>query len=227
MRFSSFLLIFVSMAIHTNELPMYSAKYEFNSDEISIVGKRELIKNQDGYELEFKANNIIASLYFSSKFNINEGTVESKTYEIKVTPRFVNRDQKIIFDYERNIMSSNGREAWEKIFNPDDEYVVDPLNAQIMIRINLKKGLTEFSLNLLEIESGVIEENIYKIIGNETLFVNGQSFDCVVLSRIRKNENRETTYYLAKKLEYMFIKIIDSSPDRTDKLELKELLSFG
>ena len=34
-------------------------------------------------------------------------------------------------------------------------------------------------------------------------------------------------YYLAKELDFMFIKIIDSSPDKINKLELKEVLSFG
>ena len=47
------------------------------------------------------------------------------------------------------------------------------------------------------------------------------------LERSREGTQRIVKYYLAKELDYMFVKIIDTSPDRTNKLELKEILSFG
>ena len=48
-----------------------------------------------------------------------------------------------------------------------------------------------------------------------------------VLERSRNGSNRKVRYFLAKELEYMFIKVIDVSPERTNTLELKEILSFG
>jgi hypothetical protein len=50
---------------------------------------------------------------------------------------------------------------------------------------------------------------------------------CVLLKRYRDTEDRITTYYLIPELAYMFYKVIDESPEEYQKLELKELLSFG
>ena len=45
---------------------------------------------------------------------------------------------------------------------------VDPLSAQIQIRLNLLQGMNEFSLKLLEVKKGKIQDNFYKIIRNRT-----------------------------------------------------------
>ena len=67
------------------ELSEYEAKYKFDSNEISITGIREFKKTQNGYEIRFNASNLLASLFFSSKFSINKDVVNSKTYDVKLT----------------------------------------------------------------------------------------------------------------------------------------------
>ena len=52
-------------------------------------------------------------------------------------------------------------------------------------------------------------------------------YNCSILERLREGSSRKTTYYLAKELDYMFLKITDVSEDWTNTLELKEILSFG
>ena len=47
------------------EVTQYKAKYQFDSEEISISGIREFKKNNDGYELKFRASNIVASMSVS------------------------------------------------------------------------------------------------------------------------------------------------------------------
>ena len=47
------------------------------------------------------------------------------------------------------------------------------------------------------------------------------------LKRIRKTDDRETIYYIAPDLNFMFLKIVDTGKDRNQTLELKEILSFG
>ena len=103
----------------------------------------------------------------------------------------------------------------------------DPLNAQIQIRLNLLQGLEEFSIRLLEIKNGEMEDNYYKIVRNESCMLSDIKYECAVLKRFREKENRETLYYLIPDLDYMFLKIIDSGPERNQKLELLEILSLG
>jgi hypothetical protein len=101
------------------------------------------------------------------------------------------------------------------------------MNAQIQIRLNLLRGMQEFTIKLLEVKNGDIEDNFYKIIKNESCSLGENSYECVVLKRFREKENRETLYYLIPDLDYMFLKIIDSGPERDQKLELLEILSLG
>ena len=163
---------------------------------------------------------------FESDFSIEESQIISKDYVIKVKPRFVDRDQEISFNYDNQTINSMGRDSWSM---PLDTKIglADPMNAQIQIRLNLLQGLKEFSIQLLEIKNGKMEDNFYKIIRNESCYLGDIKYECVVLKRFREKENRETLYYLIPDLEYMFLKIIDSGPERNQKLELLEILSLG
>ena len=114
-----------------------------------------------------------------------------------------------------------------KVFTNIHSAIVDPLNAQIQIRLNLLQGLKEFSIRLLEIKNGEIQDNYYKIVRSESCMLSDIKYECIVLKRFREKEKRETLYYLIPDLDYMFLKIIDSGPERNQKLELLEILSLG
>ena len=112
MKFNLFLLIIFSISnINAESIGEYSAKYSYISDEISIKGirKLEIIDNQ--YLMNFKAKNLLASMEISSSFKINNKILKTNSYKIKVRPSFVNRDQRIKFDYDNKTISSSGK-AW-------------------------------------------------------------------------------------------------------------------
>ena len=220
------LLLFAFNNIKADSINEYSAKYFYKSDEISIKGIRKLEIRDGKYSLNFKAKNLLASMRVGSEFNINEGVLKTNSYSIRVKPRFVNRDQDIKFDYIANIIESTGREEWEEDLDTSGE-ILDPLNAQIKIRINLISGLEKFSINLLEIESGKVEENFYEVVGKEVFTFNEIDYECIKLKRIRETDDRETIYYIAPDLNFMFLKIVDTGQDRNQTLELIEILSLG
>lgn len=220
------LLLFAFNNIKADSINEYSAKYFYKSDEISIKGIRKLEIRDGKYSLNFKAKNLLASMRVGSEFNINEGVLKTNSYRIRVKPRFVNRDQDIKFDYIANIIESTGREEWEEDLDTSGE-ILDPLNAQIKIRINLISGLEKFSINLLEIESGKVEENFYEVVGKEVFTFNEIDYECIKLKRIRETDDRETIYYIAPDLNFMFLKIVDTGQDRNQTLELIEILSLG
>jgi hypothetical protein len=226
MKYKLLLIFAFAIQINAIELPIYEARYSYESEEINIKGIREFQKNSDDYSLSFKAKNLFASMSFESNFSIEESQIISKDYIIKVKPRFIDRDQEINFDYDNQTINSLGRDAWSM---PLDTQIgsADPLNAQIQIRLNVLKGLEEFSIQLLEIKNGKMEDNYYKILKNESCYLGDIKYECIVLKRFREKENRETLYYLIPDLDYMFLKIIDSGPERNQKLELLEILSLG
>ena len=227
MKFNLILLLLIAFNnIKADSINEYSAKYFYKSDEISIKGIRKLEIRDGKYSLNFKAKNLLASMRVGSEFNINEGVLKTNSYSIRVKPGFVNRDQDIKFDYIANIIESTGREEWEEDLDTSGE-ILDPLNAQIKIRINLILGLEKFSINLLEIESGKVEENFYEVVGKEVFTFNEIDYECIKLKRIRETDDRETIYYIAPDLNFMFLKIVDTGQDRNQTLELIEILSLG
>lgn len=93
------ILLFIAVDANTNEVPFYSATYKFESNEISIEGIREFKKTEDGYAMTFNASNLIATMDFVSKFQISNNSIYSESYDIKIKPKFLNRDQLVKFDY--------------------------------------------------------------------------------------------------------------------------------
>ena len=220
-----FALIF-AINVSSNDIPFYSAKYKFESDEIKITGVREFKKNNNGYEMKFNASNLIASMNFSSEFQISNDKVYSKKYNIKIKPKFLNRDQSINFDYANNIIESSGEKKWKESIDLN-KIILDPLNAQIMIRTFVKKGTKKFSLKIIDMQQGGSKKYFFKVKSVEECIFNESTLSCHIVERVRDGSRRKVQYYLAEELEYMFIKILDKSPEATNKLELQEVLSLG
>jgi len=228
MIFKKLLLIIFTINLSSSAIPEYKAKYEFERDDFSIIGIRELKKlSNDDFILKFNANTLlIVSMNFESIFEIKDSKIISKNYDVKIRPKSVDRDQKIFYDYENLKINSSGRDSWVAPLDKTS-FLTDPLNAQIQIRLNLINGMKKFYVNLIEMETGEIQENLYELNGEEICTLQGKNYDCVILKRYRESDDRITTYYLIPELAYMFYRVIDESPKEYQKLELKELLSFG
>ncbi len=228
MIFRTLLLIIFTINLSSSVIPEYKAKYKFERDDFSITGIRELKKsNNDDFIFKFNANTLlIVSMNFESMFEIKDSKIISKNYEVKIRPKSVDRDQKISYDYDNFKINSSGRDSWVA---PLDQtaFLTDPLNAQIQIRLNLISGMKKFYINVIEMETGESQENLYELDGEDVCILQGKNYDCVILKRYRDSDDRVTTYYLIPELAYMFYKVIDESPEEYQKLELKELLSFG
>ena len=226
MKLNLFILFVTVFSIKAVELPYYEAKYKFESDEINITGIRKFDKNSEGYEIEFQASNLFAGMNFSSLFDFENYKVIPKSYDVKIKPKFLDRDQFIKFDYMNNQIVSTGSNKWSEIINKD-LLIMDPLNVQIMIRTLVKENKTEFSLNIVDMQKGGFKEYDFEVMGNEMCVFNNEEINCVVLQRSREGSNRKVTYYLMEKYEYMFLKIVDINPERKNTLSLVEILSFG
>ena len=226
MKLNLIILFVTVFGVNAFELPYYEAKYKFESDEINITGIRKFNKNSEGYEIEFQASNLFAGMNFSSLFDFENYNVISRSYDVKIKPKFLDRNQFIKFDYMNNQIVSTGSNKWSEIINKD-LLIMDPLNVQIMIRTLVKENKTEFSLNIVDMQKGGFKEYDFEVMGNEMCVFNNEEINCVVLQRSREGSNRIVTYYLMEKYEYMFLKIVDINPERKNTLSLVEILSFG
>jgi len=223
----TFLALILSTYSYGYTIDDYKAEYRFKSSEVNLKGIRQLRIDEKGESsLTFKGKSTLARLYFKTIFDIQANSVNTRSYKIEVKPGFVNRDQEILIDVNSDQMSSKGRDEW--ILKAPEIPVADPLNAQIQIRIMILNGFKEFKLNILEIKDGSIESNEYKVTSeNEICNVGETKYTCIEVTRLRKDEDRKTTYLMAKELGYMFVEIRDVSPERTNTLTLEKILSFG
>ena len=226
MKFYLFILLASIFSVNAIELPYYEAKYKFESDEIKITGVREFKKNTEGYEIKFQASNLFAGMSFSSLFDIEDSKVIPKSYDVKIRPKLLNRDQFIEFDYINNEILSKGSNSWSESLKKNI-LITDPLNVQIVIRTLIKQNKKRFSINIVDMQKGGYKEYDFEVLGNEKCIFNEEELNCVVLQRSREKSNRKVTYYLMEKYEYMFLKIIDINPERKNTLNLLEILSFG
>lgn len=228
MKFKIFFVTIFTLSLSSSVIPDYKAKYSFERDDFSVTGIRELkATNEDSFSLKFNARTmLVVSLDFESNFEIENSKLISKNYRVKIRPKSVDRDQRIIYDYENLKINSSGINSWEAKLD-QMAFSADPLNAQIQIRLNLINGMSKFYINLIEIKTGEIKKNFYTLDGKENCTLNGKNYNCVLLKRYRESDDRMTTYYLIPELDYLFYRVVDESPEGYQKLEIKELLSFG
>ena len=220
-------VLLLSLTINA-EVKNYSAEYEFISEEITIAGTRALDINEGLGTLSFKAKNLLASMFFESKFRVIDGKVISDSYKVRIKPKFVNRDQELVFNHENNTISSNGRDNW--IVEVDKNIqILDPLNSQIQLKLNIANNINNFSLNLVDLENGELESYQYIVDGVKTIEFKDELYDCMVVKRIKldSDSDKVTLYFVSKDLGYMFIQVQESSEKREQELQLIELLSLG
>ena len=220
-------VLLLSLTINA-EVKNYSAEYEFISEEITIAGTRALDINEGLGSLSFKAKNLLASMFFESKFRVIDGKVISDSYKVRIKPKFVNRDQELVFNHENNTISSNGRDNW--IVEVDKNIqILDPLNSQIQLKLNIANNVNNFSLNLIDLENGALESYQYIVDGVKTIEFKDELYDCMVVKRIKldSDSDKVTLYFVSKDLGYMFIEVQESSEKREQELQLIELLSLG
>ena len=220
-------VLLLSLTINA-EIKNYSADYEFISEEITITGTRALDINEGLGSLSFKAKNLLASMFFESKFKVIDGKVISDSYKVRIKPKFVNRDQELVFNHENNTISSSGRDNW--IVEVDKNIqILDPLNSQIQLKLNIANNIDNFSLNLIDLENGELESYQYIVDGVKTIEFKDELYDCMVVKRIKldSDSDKVTLYFVSKDLGYMFIQVQESSEKREQELQLIELLSLG
>ena len=102
---------------------------------------------------------------------------------------------------------------------------LDPVSSGFQIRENVKNGLTNFDINLIKLDEGLIYKSSYSVVGEEVLEIKDTKYPCIVLERIA-NE-RKTLYYVAKTLDFILIKVEDDRKERMLSIEAEKILSFG
>jgi len=223
-------IIFISFITFLSaEENIYEYKIRFKiKNVISLEGIKELTsKGNDSYHIIFTGKNRIlnAELKQEAEFKYLNSKVFPKYYsqKIKVPLRGVLK-QTIEYDFKNQKIASSGDVNWVIDFSGEST-PLDPISSGFQIRENVKKGLTNFEINLVRLDEGLIYKSSYSVVGEEVLEIKDTKYPCIVLERT--TNNRKTLYYVAKTLDFILIKVEDDRKERTLSIEAEKILSFG
>ena len=223
-KYLGILFIFISGYLSAQEIPDYKGEYVFTNSRVSMEGIRELIThNEEGKRtIQFNAKFPLGRIKIISDFSEKNNVMTSTKYYVDIKWTLISDKRTLTFDQTSGTLTSKGKFEWSQNLI-ENENVFDPLNAQIQIRKNVIAGLMEFSLMLPDLKTGSIEANNYKVVENGNFEVEGINYPCIIVERIRLQEDRTTRYFLAPDLDYLIIKVEDQDEDGDTMLELKKL----
>ena len=223
-------IVFISfIAFLSSSENIYEYKIRFKiKNVISLDGIKELTsKGNDTYHIIFTGKNrmLNAELNQEAEFKYLNSKVFPKYYSqrIKVPLRGVLK-QTIEYDFKNQKIASTGDVNWVVDFLGEST-PLDPVSRGFQIRENVKKGLTNFDINLIKLDEGLIYKSSYSVIGEEVLEIKDTKYPCIILERIAND--RKTHYYVAKTLDFILIKVKDDRKERKLSIEAEKILSFG
>ena len=223
-KFLGLFFVLISLDLSSQEIPDYKGEYVFTNSRVSMQGIRELISHgEDGKRtIQFNAKFPLGRIKIISDFTEINNFMTSTKYYVDVKWTLISDKRTLNFDQDKGTITSKGKFKWTEMLLKD-ENVFDPLNVQIQIRKNVIAGLKEFSLMLPDLKTGAIEANNYQVIGDGSFMVDGVSYSCIIVERIRLQDDRTTRYFLAPDLNHLIIKVEDEDQDGDTMLELKKL----
>lgn len=221
------------ISLNGDEVADYKAEYLFETGDFSVTGIRELITDEENEiaRITFNAKTKIVKLFFESSFVINKGSIVSKKYIANVRALLIKRNQSIIYDNINQNIKSSGQNKWD-INYADDIDILDPLNAQVQMRLNVKdmhesEDYNSFEIALQDIRNGNIEINTYKFSRNDIYTFNEKNYESIVIKRVRDQDSRITEYHLVPELGYLIMEVVDIGAEATQTLKLQKILSLG
>ena len=221
------------ISLNGDEVADYKAEYLFETGDFSVTGIRELITDEENEiaRITFNAKTKIVKLFFESSFVINKGSIISKKYIANVRALLIKRNQSIIYDNINQNIKSSGQNKWD-INYADDIDILDPLNAQVQMRLNVKdmhesKEYNSFEIALQDIRNGNIEVNTYKFSRNDIYTFKEKNYESIVIKRVRDQDSRITEYHLVPELGYLIMEVLDTGAEATQTLKLQKILSLG
>ena len=223
-KYLGILFIFITADLVAQDIPDYKGEYVFTNSRVSMKGIRELITHEEEGKrtIQFNAKFPLGRIKIISDFFEKNNLISSKQYYVDAKVLIRSDKRTLTFDRSSGTLTSKGKFEWSQALLKNKN-VFDPLNVQIQIRKNVIAGLMEFSLMLPDLKTGAIEANNYKVIGNGSFEVEGKNYSCIVVERIRLQDDRTTRYFLAPELDHLIIKVEDEDEDGATKLELKKL----
>ena len=185
----------------------FRAVYTSTWDElISVTAQatQELQMDANGhYTFDFAVNHGLLKLNEISEFTWPSEQIISMEYHHNQAAMGIPRKKQAFFDWKKNVASNpDANKPWSISITPN---TLDKLNYQLQLRADIKAGKP--ALTYLIVDNGKLKTYQFKIVSNEKIKTPFGMIDTIKVERVRKpNDDRQTTFWLAKKWDYLLVK---------------------
>lgn len=134
------------------------------------------------------------------------------------------REVTVDFDYEtKQILTTVNGESWQM---PLEGIIFDKLLYQLSIMRDLSLAQADIDYNIAD--GGRIKNYFFQYLGEETIKTDLGSFNTIKMQRHKPNQRRKTTFWCAKELNYLPIKVENIEDDgRKTTAIIKTLSGLG
>ncbi len=192
----------------------FVATYDANYQGIRAQAEMQLQQESEtGYEfsssIRLRMLGVrITSIDELSRFEWQDGQVRPQHYSFR--QRGVgSRSRSVDFDWEnRQAHAKRNDDSFNYILRGE---VHDELSMYIGIQQALADDVTDIYLNV--IERGELEEQHFRVLGEEMVSTPLGSFNAVKLEKVRDYSSRETLIWLASDWEYILLRLYQRDPN--------------
>lgn len=222
MRFMLLCTGVLSCAVDAFELQPYTATYQFNLDnKLTGTATRVLTKQENQYHYQFSAQAMIANANEVSDFSYDGKKIQSRHYENTKQVLFKTKTAKVDFDWDKKQATTqrNGESSGYALTTTN---VLDPLNLEIQVRQDLADAEKNIAQNdyVLADPKGIGPLK-FTLDGNEKITTPYGEIDTVKVTRIHQSADRKTQFWLAKSLDYLPVKVVQTDDGATYTIELQ------
>ena len=220
-----FFLIIASLTCETEDFKSWEADFIFSHHEFGNFDmKRNLtVVSENDISSTFVIRPLLIFKYSqNSSLIIDDGKIKSQATEVTnnvpgVSPKYF----KVIF--ESNLVSSKELNLEVKI----EEDILDQLGSDLQMRLNIKNGIDNFSLLVLDNDKGNIVKREYMVLGDEIVETNFGNFNCIKVAATSKDGGK-IIYFISPELDFMIIKsFVELKSGETNSLILKNMPRFS
>ena len=198
-------------------LSPYSAEYTASYNGLPISMVRTLAATDEGFSLSTKASNLLGAITEEETLTLNNGQIHPQHYQYQRAIMGKKRRETSTFDPDaQKIVNIYKDETVELAYNPQ---TLSPLSYQFQMQLDLLHGKTV--LNYPVASRGHIKNYQYSIIREETIDTPLGQLDTVVVERQRDSDERETFLWLAPKLQFLPVKLLQNEEGETYKMQIK------
>ena len=199
-------------------LTPHQASYKASYNGMPISSERKFFKDGNSYILSNKAKNFLGSLTEEERFTVDEQGNISPLYYRFERAIFGNKRSETT-DFQRDSSIAVNKYKGKTVELPLSDSPLAPLSYQEQMRYDLMAGKTSFNYQV--VYRNKIRDYQYRVIDEETIDTPLGKLETTVLERIRDNDERETRLWMAKKLAYLPVKLVQKEDGETYEMMIE------